>query len=756
MKRLFIAEKPNLAQVIAQALGNPQYKDGYIICGDDVVSYCVGHLLKIAPPEHYNPEYKRWSKDTLHMKLRPVQHLVIERTAEQFEVLARLISEADEIVHAGDPDEEGQLLVDEVLQYCCCTAPVKRVLINDLNPEVARRALKNMRDNAEFTGLSNRAFARSVGDYIYGIPVTRACTVAARDLGHTEVISVGRVQTPILGMMVRRFLANQNHKESWFWQVRAHIGGVNAPIIAPLVIPESAPVDEKGKINNEVYATEVAASCQGKKATVTAAAVEPKTKAPPLPFALLDLQVKMSRLHDISSEDTLTITQALREKHHAITYNRSDCRYLNEEQYAAAPGTLHAIASTFPDLALYFAQADSGRKSRAFNDSKTTAHTGIIPTEKTINASVLTENEKKVYRAIVEQYLAQFLPDKGFNSTLAEFEIGEHKFRLRATRCIEAGWSALLKEKDNDSDHENGSVFDALSRLKEGDSADCQKVEVQREKTMPPPLYTEASLLEDLRRVARYVEDPKIKQLLLDRDTDKDDQEQGGIGTPATRGAILKLLLERGFYAINKKQIVPSELGISLIQALPPIMTTPDMTALWHEQQRMIEAGALTVDSFLDELETFVAFQVDNVDLSRLKVTIHPCDCGGRYVRRKNDKGAFWGCNNYPECRNAVPDRNGQPDFTAMNFDANCPRCKAKMKYHPKACNCTNDACKYVLWGSQFGKQLTITQITDLLTKGKTREIKGFKSTKTSKKYDAALQLQADGSVSLMFNNKRK
>jgi len=756
VKRLFIAEKPNLAQVIAQALGNPQYKDGYIICGDDVVSYCVGHLLKIAPPEHYNPEYKRWSKDTLHMKLRPVQHLVIERTAEQFEVLARLISEADEIVHAGDPDEEGQLLVDEVLQYCCCTAPVKRVLINDLNPDVARRALQNMRDNAEFKGLSNRAFARSVGDYIYGIPVTRACTVAARDMGHTEVISVGRVQTPILGMMVRRFLANQNHKESWFWQVKAHIGGVNASIVAPLVIPENAPVDEKGKINNEAYAAEVAASCLGKKAIVTAAVVEPKTKAPPLPFALLDLQVKMSRLHDISSEDTLTITQALREKHHAITYNRSDCRYLNEEQYAAAPGTLRAIASTFPDLAPFFAQADSGRKSRAFNDSKTTAHTGIIPTEKTVNASALTENEKKVYRAIVEQYLAQFLPDKGFNSTLAEFEIGEYKFRLRATRCIEAGWSALLKEKDSDSDQENGSVFDALSRLKEGDSSDCHKVDVLREKTTPPPLYTEASLLEDLRRVARYVEDPKIKQLLLDRDTDKDDQEQGGIGTPATRGAILKLLLERGFYAINKKQIVPTELGISLIQALPPIMTTPDMTALWHEQQKMIEAGELTVDSFLDELETFVAFQVDNVDLSRLKVTIHSCDCGGRYVRRKNDKGAFWGCNNYPECRNAVPDRNGQPDFTAMNFDANCPRCKAKMKYHPKACNCTNDACKYVLWGSQFGKQLTISQITDLLSKGKTREIKGFKSTKTNKKYDAALQLQADGSVSLLFNNKRK
>jgi len=756
MKRLFIAEKPNLAQVIAQALGNAQFKDGYIVCGDDVVSYCVGHLLKIAPPEHYNPEYKKWSRDTLHMKLRPVQHLVIERTAEQFEVLARLISEADEIVHAGDPDEEGQLLVDEVLEYCCNTAPVKRVLINDLNPDAARKALGNLRDNAEFSGLSKRAYSRSVGDYLYGIPVTRACTVAAREKGHDAVISVGRVQTPILGMIVRRYLANQTHKESFFWQVRAHIKGRSSEIIAPLLIPEDAPVDEKGRIINEAYAEGVAAACRGKTAMITTVAVEEKTKSPPLPFALLDLQVKMNRLHGLSADDTLAITQALREKHKAITYNRSDCRYLSDEQFDAAPKTLKAISGTYPELSAFFEQADSSRKSKAFNNSKITAHTGIIPTEKGVDASALSQKENWVYRAIVEQYLAQFLPDKEFKSALVEFSVGDYQFRLRATRKTVAGWSGLVPEKGDNEDKESASVFDEIVSLEEGATAECLKLDVAREKTAPPPLYSVASLLEDLRRVARYVEDPKIKQLLLDRDADKDDQEQGGIGTPATRGAILALLQERGFYTLDKQKMIPTQLGISLIKALPPIMTTPDMTALWHEQQRMIETGELSVEQFLDELETFVSFQVDNVDLSGLKVTVHPCECGGRYIRRKNDKGAFWGCNNYPDCRNTAPDKNGHPDFTAQNFDAKCPKCKSKMRYHPIACNCTNEECKYVLWAKQFGKELTITQITDLLTKGKTREIKGFKSTKTNKKYDAALQLNADGTISLMFNNKSK
>lgn len=755
MRRLYIAEKPNLAQVIAQAIGNYQYKEGYIECGEDVVSYCVGHLLRIAPPEHYDPAYKEWRKETLPMKLRPVKHVVIEKTADQFAILARLISQADEIIHAGDPDEEGQLLVDEVLQYCCNTAPVKRLLINDLNPETARKALRNMRDNAEFAGLSKRAYARNVADYLYGIPVTRAYTIAAREKGHDEVISVGRVQTPILGMIVRRFIANQNHKESWFWKVQAQLAGKCGQILVPLVIPEEAPVDDKGQVHQEAYAQCVANACKGKLATVTKASVTDKSKAAPLPLALLDLQVKMNRLHDFDAEKTLKITQALREKHKAITYNRSDCRYLSSEQFGEASHTLSAISSTFPELAKYFEQADSTRKSKAFNDSKITAHTAIIPTAKKIDSTALTPDESKVYRAIVEQYLVQFLAEKGFKSALAEFAIGEYQFRKRATRSTIAGWSELLSDKDDGDDQDNGGDFDELSKLHEGDTVDCVNVDVQREKTSPPPLYTVASLLEDLRRVARYVEDPRIKQLLLDRDEDKDDQEQGGIGTPATRGTILNLLQERGFFIVDKKKVLPTPLGLSLIQALPAIMTTPDMTALWHEQQKMIEAGELGVDSFLDELEKFVAFQVENVDVSGLKVSIHPCECGGRYTRRKGEKGAFWGCNNYPACRNAVPDRNGQPDFMAQNFDAKCPKCSSKMKLNSKACNCSNESCKYVLWATQFNKALTITQITDLLSKGKTREIKGFKS-KAGKKFDAALQLEKDGSITPVFSNKRK
>ncbi|ENM7456990.1 topoisomerase C-terminal repeat-containing protein, partial [Salmonella enterica subsp. enterica serovar Cerro] len=231
-----------------------------------------------------------------------------------------------------------------------------------------------------------------------------------------------------------------------------------------------------------------------------------------------------------------------------------------------------------------------------------------------------------------------------------------------------------------------------------------------------------------------------------------------GIGTPATRSKILALLQQRGLMVLQNKKFVPTELGISFIHALPPVMTTPDMTALWHEQQRMIEAGELTVDEFLNELEQFISYQVEHVDVSGLKVTVYPCSCGGRYIRRQNDKGVFWGCNNYPDCRNAVPDKGGVPDFSVREFEAKvkCPMCGSKMKVSPKAYSCTNiPKCEFRLWGTQFNKELTMTQVVELLTKGKTREIKGLKK-KDGSKFDAVLTLNQDGSITPTFLKKKK
>jgi DNA topoisomerase-3 len=715
--RVFIAEKPQLGQVIAEALGNVRRKDGYFECGTgaDVVTWCVGHLLELSPPEAHNSAYKNWDAADLPLKLRPAKYQPIARTKDQLATVGQLIGKASEIVHAGDPDDEGQLLVDEVLVHFGNTSPVKRILINDLNANAARKALESLRDNQEFFGLFQKALARSIGDQLYGFNMTRACTLAGQAKGVKGVLSVGRVQTPILGLIVNRYLANKSHAGVFYYTVAASLAFGSGRSNARLVIAGTSPVDEKGRIIDEAYANQVADACGQKPATVTQASVVEKQTPAPLPFALLDLQVTMSKAHGIDAEKTLALTQALREKYKAITYNRSDCSYLSDEQFAEAPQTLDLLSQALPDLAGLFTEAKAERKSRAFDNSKVSAHTAIIPTAVKIDLAQLSADERAVYLAIVKRYVAQFLPEKRYLSAEVRFEVAGHTFLARSIKVTHPGWTAqVAEESDEDDDAQDApdavSPFDVLSALKVADSGLCDGVTVAKEKTKPLPLYTEATLLKDLQRVAKYVKDPRIKQLLIARDHGKKG-ESGGIGTPATRASMLTKLQERGFYAVEKKKLIPTALGLEFIAALPAIATTPDMTALWHEQQQMIEAGELTVDAFLDELERFIADQVQGVDLGNVQGTAKPAP---------------------------------------VALKAKCPMCGTDLAVTTRVIGCRG--CDWKLYPEISGKMLTTGQIEALLTKGKTAVLKGFHSKKTGKSFDAALKLNHEAKVEFVFS----
>lgn len=714
--RLFIAEKPDLAKVIAEALGNPVRKSGYIQCGtEDFVTWCVGHLLELCPPEAHNPEYKMWNAAHLPLQLRPAKYQPIEKTQDQLRVVGELISRADEIVHAGDPDDEGQLLVEEVLVYFGNSRPVKRILINDLNATAASKALQNLRNNSEFQGLYRKALARSIGDQLYGFNLTRACTLAAQAKGIKGVLSVGRVQTPILGLIVNRYLAFTSHSSAFFYSVMANITAGSGQIKAKLVVVDGAPTDEKGRITDQAYAEGLANKCRQALALVKLASVVEKKEPAPLPFALLDLQVYMSQAHGIDAEKTLALTQALREKHKAITYNRSDCKYLSEEQFTEAPHTLDLLSQALPDLQGVFSLVDSERKSRAFNDKKVTAHTAIIPTAVRVNLDLFSEDERTVYMAIVARYLAQFMPEKRFLSAEVQFDVAGSGFVARAKKTTEPGWSVLVSAESSpeadaepDDTAETDSPFELLAALQVGQTCQCKDAAVSKEKTKPLPLYTEATLLQDLQRVAKYVIDPRIKQLLLDRDQGKTG-EHGGIGTPATRAAMLAKLQERGFYAVEKKKLIPTALGLAFIAALPAIATTPDMTALWHEQQQMIEAGELTVDAFLDDLEQFIAEQVKAVDLE------------------------------------------GVEGLALPKVKAPCPMDGKELVTTPKLIACR--ACSFRFYPEIASKVLTVEQIETLFTQGKTGVLKGFKN-KDGKPFDAALKLNHEAKAEFVFKKR--
>lgn len=701
--RLFIAEKPSVAADIVKALGGQfTRRDGYYESSSVIVSFCVGHVLEMVPPELINPAYKEWRLDTLPLRLWPVQLRPIESVAKQAATLIQLIKRPDvtEVIHCGDPDDEGQLLVDEVLEYAGNTRPVKRALINDNTQPAVKKALSALRDNKEFRGLYLKALMRSAGDAIYGFSISRAYSIKAREKGYRGVISVGRVQTPVLGLIVRRWQDNQSHESANYYTLSGNFLNGDDIFSAGWQVSEHAPVDEKKRLNNKQWAEGLSKSLTGKPASILAAGVDKdKTESAPLPFNLARLQQYMNQKNKFTAQQTLDITQALREKHKAITYNRSDCSYLSDEQYADAPALLAALNSAFKEIP----DTDASLKSKAFDSKKVTAHTAIIPTKNIPDMSKLSANEKAVYMAVMAFYVAQFLPLKKFNEASASVKCGDETFSVRARKITENGFTSFLGDNKDEEDAGDASAdFDIISRLRTGATVICRNVTVSEKQTKPPALFTEASLISALVRVADFVSNPKIRQLLKDKDKDKKD-EHGGIGTPATRAAIIETLKKRNYITIEKGKIIPTDTGISLISSLPDIATLPDLTALWSEKQSAIEEGRLDIERFIDGLYSEISRMIESavIDIN--------------------------------------PESNNPSGSQLERLDVKCPSCNSELVITEKFCRCTG--CNFRLWTVIAGKKLTRKQTETIIEKGKSGMVKGFKS-KAGNSFDAVILLK--------------
>ncbi|MBZ9387927.1 topoisomerase C-terminal repeat-containing protein, partial [Escherichia coli] len=661
-----------------------------------------------------------WKIETLPLRLYPVKYQPVESAAKQVKTIIELIRRADvtEIIHAGDPDDEGQLLVDEVLEYAGNTKPVKRVLINDNTLPAVKKALANPKNNRDFRGLYLKALARSVADAIYGLSMTRAYTIPARAKGYKGTLSVGRVQTPILGLIVNRTRANKNHKSSFYYTMTGHFQRGVDVIRANWKPGEFAPLTDR-KLLDKAWANGAAASLAGKPATVEAAATDDKKTAAPLPFNLVRLQQYMNKKFKMTAQQTLDITQQLREKYKAITYNRSDCSYLSDEQFSEAPQVLDALKSVF-DQPL---DVDSTRKSKAFNSAKVTAHTAIIPTVNVPDVNALSSDERNVYLAIAQHYLVQFMPEKTYQEVSVAIQCGDESFYARARKTTDSGFEAFLGEEntgDEESEAENDdSAFDLLCKIRTGETVTTKEVVVNEKKTTPPPLFTEATLLAALVRVADFVTDPVIKKLLKDKDRDKKD-EHGGIGTPATRASILETLKKRNYITLEKGKLIPTDTGYALIDALPDIAVNPDMTALWAEKQTLIENGEMTIEQFVDELYNDLIPMISNANSAEIKVS------------------------------------PSAPSGQSQRLSSPCPSCGKQIVIRPKSYSCTG--CEFKIWKDFCGKSLTDKQIETLITKGVTSELKGFISQKTNKEFSAKVKLvdKATGKLGFEFTQKSK
>ncbi|NHH35057.1 DNA topoisomerase III, partial [Campylobacter jejuni] len=586
--KLFIAEKPELGRAIAEGLdGNYKSGEGYIQKGDNIVTWAFGHILELAKPEEYDEKYKLWKLEDLPLPIKEFKYLPKKESKKQLKIICDLIhsDKITSIVNCGDADDEGQILVDEIIQYSKTSKPVFRVLINDLTPKAVKEEIAKIKPNADFKGMSERGFARSQADWIVGINLTRAYTIMARKNGYEGILSVGRVQTPILALIVNRDKEFENFKSINYYSLLGDFNINNNTIKARLKTED--------KILDENLAKEIKESCENQNAKINLK-IENKKEYPPLPYNLLVLQAECAKLFGFSPDKTLEITQILREKHKAITYNRSDCQYLPETMFEQAPNILNIIKENLnsnDEIQALIDSSDLTIKSKAFNDANISAHYGIIPTQNKIS-SQLTQDELVVYNLIAKRFIIQFFHPREYQTTTINLEVNQRIFTATQNKTTKSGFRSLWQNIDSEEEQENNeNDINDLSILKNGDIAKCSLIQIEKKQTKPRPYYTMTTLLKDLNSVAKYVSDERIKKLLIEKDKDKKG-ESGGIGTPATRSNHIKTLIEREYIEVSKdkKQIIKStKKGRDLIKLSPKSLITPDMTALWFEQQKMIE-----------------------------------------------------------------------------------------------------------------------------------------------------------------------
>lgn len=690
--KLFIAEKPELGRAIAGGLdGTASYYQTHIKKGDNIITWAFGHILGLAEPQAYNPKYEKWNINDLPFEVNKFKYIPLEKSKQQLKVICDFIKSKDitEIVHCGDADDEGQILIDEILEYANNTKPVSRLLINDNTEKGVKTALTKIRPNSEFYRLSQRGFARSQADWIVGLNLTRAFTIFARSKGYNEVLTLGRVQTPILSMVVNRDYEHTNFKSSFYYSISALFG------LGLFYIKANLKTDEK--ITDENQANLIKSECEKGTAKIDFIKTEHKTENPPLPYSLLKLQVDCSKILGLKPDKTLEITQNLREKYKAITYNRSDCEYLPVTLWESSPETIDSLKANFTsntEITKFINSTNTSIKSIAFNDENITAHHAIIPTAQKLNLSDLTKDEANVYMLIVKRFLAQFFEKKEFDSTQIQISVGEHKFQASQINVTKHTFDDFIgssdkKEKDdeNESEADENKGID-FRNFSENDFCSLDKVEIAKKKTNPKPLYTMATLLKDLTGVAKYAKDERIKKLLLEKDKGKKG-ENGGIGTPATRSNHLKNLVDKGYIVVSddKKQTITStEKGKELIKNAPNSLRSADMTALWFEMQKDIEDGNLTKDDFLAQITQQISDEIANLKGNTqmsFDSNAPKCPKCGSILKRhesKNKKGSYWwGCSNYQNCDiGFINDNNEKPDFEAKKAKTSefkCPKC---------------------------------------------------------------------------------
>ena len=681
---LIIAEKPSVAATIAAALGAKEKKDGYIAGNGCLVSWCVGHLVQLAEAAAYGEQYKKWSYDSLPILPQEWQYVVASDKGKQFKILKDLMHRADvsEVVNACDAGREGELIFRFVYDVAGCKKPMRRLWISSMEESAIKAGFASLKDGKEYAPLYSSALCRAKADWIIGINMTRLFSCL-----YGKTLNVGRVQTPTLKMLVDRDAAITTFKKEKYYHVRLSLSGVEAA---------------SAKIHAADEAGNLKAACEAAQAVCTSVTREKKTVAPPKLFDLTSLQREANRIYGYTAKQTLDLAQALYEKK-LLTYPRTDSSYLTDDMGGTAAQIAALLAGKLP----FMQGADfTPEISRLLDSKKVSDHHAIIPTMELAKADLaaLPESERNILTLAGARLLMACAAPHIFEAVTAVFSCAGQEFTAKGKTVLAEGWkglerrfmATLKKEADTEDDEENALSLD-VPPFAEGQTFDNPQAAVTEHFTTPPKPHNEASLLSAMERAGNEETDP--------------DAERRGLGTPATRAAIIEKLVKSGFVERKGKQLIPTKSGIELVCVLPEVLTSPQLTADWENNLTQIAKGNADPDSFMTGIET----------MTRELVNTYPFLSDKEKERFKEEKPVI----------------------------GKCPRCGADIYEGRKNYYCANRDCAFTMWkNDRFFEERKVTfspKIAAALLKDGKAKVKKLYSPKTGKTYDGTILLADTG-----------
>lgn len=763
--KVVIAEKPSVARDISKCLNANQKREGYFEGNGWIITWAFGHMVELKNPDEYDPALKKWSIERLPFipdafQLKPRKD---KRAREQLNIIKTLVKKADEIICATDAGREGELIFRYIQHWCNVTkTPFKRLWISSLTHEAIQHGFKNLKEGTEYDNLFYAAKCRSEADWIVGLNSTRFFTIQYGQNG--TLWSVGRVQTPVLAMIVKRDQAIESFKPEDFWEIHT--------IYRAVTFKHS-----KGRFSKQNDAESIVNKIRRKDLEIVDIKEKRERINPPLLYDLTDLQKDMNRKYGLTAEQTLSIAQNLYEKKH-ITYPRTDSRYLTDDMKLQIP-TLFQKLRSIKEQEISFLNLNNLKfTKRVIDNSKVSDHHAIIPTNVIPNA--LSSDESKVYDAIVTRFIALFYPHCLRSVTTVTAIAEKEPFRAIGTIIVDPGWKILYpnSDKKNEKDKKEDQIMPNFQQGEKG----AHQPTVKTFKTSPPKHFTEATLLAMMETAGKIVEDEVLKEALKER----------GIGTPATRAAIIEVLLKRMYILRDKKNLLSTSTGKQLISLIQdPRLKSPELTGEWEAQLKQIEAGEYNPDSFMNNVINHTREILKQGKVQPIKNgSIGQCPkCSAAVIQGKKGYGCSdWkkGCDfvlwknsygmeidldlameiiqsarsikSYPLnidgetiFGHLIISEDGKLSYErseTVKTDNNkesigvCPNCHGSVIESQKSYSCENwvNGCKFVIWKTIAKKTITLSMAKKIIKNGESGLLKGFKS-KSGKEFSTNLKL---------------